>query len=217
MIVIVPALLESDLSQLTAGIATAVAIPSVQRIQIDVTDDTLTPGHTVPISEIPLLDQRFHWEAHLMVADPRKYFADVKRVGFKTIIIQYESVAPEQLPILAAELRGMGLLPALGMYPSTSIDLAVAASQSFEQVTILGVEPGKQGQAMNQNALERTKQLSELLDADKLIEFDGGVTTENISAVAVAGAALIVAGSAIFGKGFEQSTTNFMALQQALS
>jgi ribulose-phosphate 3-epimerase len=216
MATIVPALLEDDFKALVVGITAAVQIPHLDRVQIDVTNDTLTPGRTVPPVEIPVLPSGINWEMHLMVREPGDFFSDAQRAGFTTVIIQYESCAPEVLMRLAGELKSMNLLPALGMYPSTPVSAVLAIAKSFEQITLLSVEPGKQGQPMDPNAFSRVHSLRHALGSEMHIEIDGGITEQNISDAAQAGADLIVAGSAIFKNIAHSPLHNYLVLQQAL-
>lgn len=217
MAVIVPALLENEINILIKKIAEAIQISNLQRMQIDFIDNSLIAGETVSIDNLPLLDQRFKWEAHLMVLDPQKYFAPALRVGFNTVIIHYESCDEDRLNSLARELRAMNLIPALGIFPETPTVDVMNAAESFEQITLLSVTPGKQGQTMDVSALARLKELKQAFGDTKKIELDGGVSTANIKSVADSGADYIVCGSSIFKDLSQTPADNFKLLEAALS
>jgi ribulose-phosphate 3-epimerase len=216
MAVIVPALLEQDFNALTKRIAAIREIPHLERVQIDVINDTLAQGRTIQPAEIPILPAGINWEMHLMTSDPGNFFSDARRIGCTTVIIQSESCTPEVLARLADELRTIGLVPALGVYPSTSIASVIPIAEIFEQVTLLSVEPGKQGQLMDPNAFSRVHALRNALGSAMHIEIDGGITEHNIADAAMAGADLIVAGSAIFQNVAGSPLHNFLVLQQAM-
>jgi ribulose-phosphate 3-epimerase len=61
----------------------------------------------------------------------------------------------------------------------------------------MSVEPGYCGQSFHMNAIERVK-FFKASYGDKIIEVDGGVSTENSAILAENGADILVAGSAIF-------------------
>jgi ribulose-phosphate 3-epimerase len=69
-------------------------------------------------------------------------------------------------------------------------------------VLVMTVEPGFGGQEFIPSSLEKISQLRKMLDTRNLqhvpIEIDGGVHNGTIAAAAKAGAAIAVAGSAVF-------------------
>jgi ribulose-phosphate 3-epimerase len=64
-------------------------------------------------------------------------------------------------------------------------------------------------------AIDRVKRLRELLPDTTLIQVDGGIDNENVRTVYDAGACLLVAGSAIFGR--EDLPRSYRRLVQALA
>ena len=67
-------------------------------------------------------------------------------------------------------------------------------------ILVMSVEPGFGGQAFIPEALDRIRELRELIGTRKIeISVDGGVKVETIRSVVEAGADIAVAGSAIFG------------------
>ena len=70
-------------------------------------------------------------------------------------------------------------------------------------VLLMSVNPGFGGQKFIPGTLDKLRRLVQLRQEkglDFLIEVDGGVDTANVKAIADAGADLLVAGSAVFGK-----------------
>lgn len=197
MATIVPAILESDPDYLEDRISQAMKIQDASRFQIDFSDDKFAPYPTVSISDMPILNPEFEWEAHLMVENPQDYFLDAKIAGFTTVVFHYEAVAQNKLAEFAGQLRELGIAPGLGLNPETPVGDVSPYFQFFSQILLLSVYPGKQGQEMLPETLDRLKELKEF-GANIKIEVDGGVNKENIAEVADAGADFIVAGSAIF-------------------
>lgn len=67
-------------------------------------------------------------------------------------------------------------------------------------VTIMTVEPGKGGQALITETLDKIKELKQYLENNNIdidIEADGGINLENVSMVKDAGANIIVSGTCI--------------------
>ena len=73
----------------------------------------------------------------------------------------------------------------------------------LDMVLLMSVNPGFGGQKFIPEVLDKVRELKKMIDdkgLDVEIEVDGGVTSENIKALVDAGADVLVAGSAIFGK-----------------
>jgi ribulose-phosphate 3-epimerase len=71
-------------------------------------------------------------------------------------------------------------------------------------VLIMSVNPGFGGQEFIPFSLNKIRRLVELrsdLDLDFRIEIDGGVAHDTVAAIVQAGAELLVAGNAVFGRG----------------
>jgi ribulose-phosphate 3-epimerase len=64
----------------------------------------------------------------------------------------------------------------------------------------MSIEPGYSGQPFMPEALPRIRRLRELLGDAVPIQVDGGIDQENVRAAYDAGATLLVAGTAIFGR-----------------
>ena len=64
----------------------------------------------------------------------------------------------------------------------------------------MSIHPGYSGQEFMPESLDRLRQVDELRPAGVHLQVDGGITHENVRSVFEAGADLIVAGSAIFGR-----------------
>jgi ribulose-phosphate 3-epimerase len=68
----------------------------------------------------------------------------------------------------------------------------------------MSVNPGFGGQSFIPTSLDKLRRLKRMIDERGLetkIEIDGGIGPENIAEIVEAGAEIIVAGSAVYGKG----------------
>jgi ribulose-phosphate 3-epimerase len=64
----------------------------------------------------------------------------------------------------------------------------------------MSIHPGYSGQEFLPESLERIRELRAELHDRVVVQVDGGITKDNLRPVYEAGAELIVAGSAIFGR-----------------
>ena len=79
----------------------------------------------------------------------------------------------------------------------------VYAAQFVDYVLVMSVNPGFGGQEFIPQSIDKVRRLRQMIVERQLhvrIEIDGGVDRANIESVVAAGAEIIVAGSAIFGK-----------------
>jgi ribulose-phosphate 3-epimerase len=200
MATIIPAILESDPDFFEDRISQAVKIVGAERFQIDFADGKFTSYSTIALADTPVLNPEFEWEAHLMIEDPQSCFLDAQINGFNTVIFHYEAIqTPDLFESYSRDLRKMGMTVGLGLNPETSPEKILPYMDFFDQILVLGVHPGKQGQGILPGTLEKIKKIRTFSDKIK-IEVDGGINQSNILEAVEAGADYIVVGSAIFKK-----------------
>jgi len=136
-------------------------------------------------------------DCHLMVDDPVHHFEEFAASGADSVTFHVEVADdPERV---AREARAHGLGVGVVFNPETTPAQAADAARAAaaEIVLCMSIHPGYSGQAFMPDALGRITELATLVDVP--IQVDGGVGEENAAALREAGAALFVAGSAIFG------------------
>ena len=83
----------------------------------------------------------------------------------------------------------------------------------IDLILLMSVYPGFGGQEFIEDTIEKIQAARELIDKQEhkiYLEVDGGINTETISRVSMAGADVFVAGSAIFGSSdYEQTIESF--------
>lgn len=212
---IVPAILESNPDIFADKLAAILSIPELKRIQIDISDGIFTSVKTLQLNELDILNPLYQWEAHLMVNNPEEYFLDAKIAGFNCLMVHFESLEKDQLKDISEKIKELKMSAGLAVKLSTPIAKIFEYVDSFEQVLILGVNPGFQGQKISPEIFERIKSLKKSVKNVK-IEVDGGVDFANVAELTLAGAEILVAGSAIFSTTEGQSPSqNFELLDQA--
>lgn len=193
---LVPSILETTKEGFLNIYRQEIKLPNVERIQIDFGDGIFVPNKILPVSEIDVLNPAFHWEAHLMVSEP-KDFLDYKICGFNTVIIHYEAFAEKNdiLPTIES-IKSQGMESAICVNPDTEISVLAEFKDIVKHFQIMSVYPGYQGTPFVEKTYQRIAELRKLMP-NAIIEVDGGVGFGNIKQLALAGADLLILGSAI--------------------
>jgi ribulose-phosphate 3-epimerase len=139
-------------------------------------------------------------DCHLMTEQPQRHFAAVAQAGGDSVTVHYE--ACDDLPAVVRAARAQNLHIGLAFKPETSATYAAhaALASRVDIVLCMSIEPGYSGQEFMPEALERIRTVRSLLPPDMHVQVDGGIGPENIRAAHDAGAALLVAGTSIFGR-----------------
>ncbi|CAN5914624.1 ribulose-phosphate 3-epimerase [soil metagenome] len=115
-------------------------------------------------------------------------------------------------------IHAEGLQAGLVLNPAYPLDVLEWTLDAIDLVLIMSVNPGFGGQSFIPGALRKIEQVRKLIDStgrDIRLEVDGGIKTDNIRAVADAGADTFVAGSAIFGQPDYKSVIDAMRARLA--
>ena len=137
-------------------------------------------------------------DVHLMVERPAKYFEPVAKAGGDSVTFHYEAVDDVPGTILAA--RDQGLQAGVAFNPETEPEDVAAVSREADVVLCMSIHPGYSGQKFMPEAVERIKRLRTALPEHVYVQVDGGIDHETVGRAYIAGARLLVAGSAIFGR-----------------
>ena len=174
----------------------------------------VTVGPVVLRSIAPMIHDRGGVvDCHLMVDDPVHHFAELAESGADSVTFHVETVDDPAAVIAAA--RGLGLGAGVAFNPGTDVAQAAAAAEGADLALCMSIEPGYSGQEFMDGALERIAELAGLVGDGCYVQVDGGVNQENVRSVYDAGARLLVAGSAIFGR--EDLPRSYRRLVQALA
>jgi ribulose-phosphate 3-epimerase len=99
-------------------------------------------------------------------------------------------------------IRSSGCRPGIVLNPASPLSWLDHTLETVDLVLLMSVNPGFGGQKFIEPVLGKLQQVRRLIDAsgrEVRLEIDGGVTPDNIGAIARAGADTFVSGSAIFG------------------
>jgi ribulose-phosphate 3-epimerase len=201
--ILAPSILSADLSDLAGQIRLA-EIGGADWIHCDVMDGHFVPNLTFgPIvvsaakraTKLPL-------DVHLMIEKPDKYLEDFVEAGADYLTVHFE--ADVHLNRTISRIKELGVKAGVSINPATPINSLNDIAEYVDLLLIMSVNPGFGGQRFISNSLRRIKEAVELrekLNANFLIEVDGGVSNKNIKMIKDAGCDVFVAGSSIFKSG----------------
>ena len=159
--------------------------------------EPITIGPIVLQSIAPLIHDRGGViDVHLMVEEPDKHIPQVARAGGDSVTFHVEASGDPGTTIALA--REHDLAVGVAFKPETAVVDAAKAAEGADLCLCMSIEPGYSGQDFMPGALRRISELRSLLPDEVFVQVDGGVRFDNLLEVYVAGAELLVVGSAIF-------------------
>ena len=199
-VLIAPSILTADFGRLAEEAAAAEA-GGADLWHLDVMDGHFVPAITFGASVVEVFRRasRLPIEVHLMVASPERQFEAFAEAGAKRLIFHHEATADAQS--LTDAVRGLRCEPGIAINPETPAASVKSLLPHLDEVVVMLINPGKGGQPMMPEQLEKVRRLRAWIDADRLdvrLEVDGGVKAHNVVECATAGADIVVAGSAVF-------------------
>jgi ribulose-phosphate 3-epimerase len=198
-----PSLYAADFARLGEQIETLLGA-GCRIFHFDVGDghfiEPITIGPVVLESIAPLVhDAGGRLDCHLMVDNPLRHFPQIARAGGDSATFHYEVV--DDVPATIAAGREHGLQVGVAFNPESEPEDVAAVAAGADLVLCMSIHPGYSGQEFRPSAVGRIERLRALLPDDVYVQVDGGIDHENAASVHEAGAALVVAGSAVFAHG----------------
>lgn len=194
---IAPSILSADFANLETELE---SISHADLIHVDVMDGHFVPNMTLglpivkrlfEVSKVPL-------DVHLMIDNPEHWAGQYGKYA-SSVTFHFEA-ANDPLEVIS-KIRQSGARTAMSIKPGTSFESISNLVQHLDMLLVMTVEPGFGGQALIESTVEKVSQASLFARGNGLelsIQVDGGVTSENITMLAAAGADTFVAGTAIF-------------------
>jgi ribulose-phosphate 3-epimerase len=200
-ITIAPSLLSADFSRLAEEIASIEECADV--LHIDVMDGHFVPNLTLGPALVRSLrpHSRLLFDCHLMIQEPQRYIEAFLDSGADMISVHIE--AEPHLQRALAMIRAGGARAGIAVNPATSAELLIDAIEYCDYVLLMTVNPGFGGQKFIEGVVPKIARLRSLIAARGLsveIEVDGGIDARTAPLVCSAGAKILVAGSAVFGR-----------------
>jgi len=196
-IMIAPSLLSADFSRLAEEVRD-VEKAGCDALHIDVMDGHFVPNLTIgplvvaairKVTKLPL-------DVHLMIDQPSRYVAEFRKAGADWITVHVEA-EKDVLGVLRM-IRASGAKTGISLRPKTPVETILPYLPELDLILVMSVEPGFGGQSFMPDMMEKVKVLRPKFQG--LLSVDGGIGAGNASQAVEAGADVLVAGSAVFGK-----------------
>ncbi len=195
-----PSILTANLGRLTETIHEADA-GGADWVHLDIMDGRFVPNITFgPLivaavrnaTNLPL-------DTHLMIVEPERYVPAFVKAGATSITVQAEACVHLHRQI--HQIRDIGAQAGVALNPGTPLAAIEEVAADIDLLLIMTVNPGFGGQSFIMHSLDKVRRACDLLarsGSKARLQVDGGITADNIAAVARAGANVFVTGSSVF-------------------
>jgi ribulose-phosphate 3-epimerase len=215
MVELLPSILSADFARLGEQVAAAER-GGATVIHVDIMDGHFVPNITIGPVVVKSLRKatKLPLDCHLMIENPDEYIPAFADAGADWVSVHFE--ACRHLHRSLELIAQCGMKPGVVLNPATPVDFILEILPMVHHVLVMSVNPGFGGQKFIPFSLEKIRKLVNLrqeLGLQFRIEVDGGVAHETIVPIVQAGAELLVAGNAVFGKGDpEQNARELLAM-----
>ncbi|HVP63455.1 MAG TPA: ribulose-phosphate 3-epimerase [candidate division Zixibacteria bacterium] len=203
MIELAPSILSADFALLGEQVHAAIEAGAAV-LHFDVMDGHFVPNLTVGPPVLASLRKHIKVpiDVHLMIENPDSYIPMFAEAGADWISVHQEACI--HLDRTLHLIRSHGALAGVVINPATPVATLSEVLDIIDFVLVMSVNPGFGGQKFIPGSLHKIRQLVAMRAERRLkfrIEIDGGVAMDTIGEIVRAGAEILVAGNAVFGRG----------------
>jgi ribulose-phosphate 3-epimerase len=201
-LIIAPSLLAADFARLGEEVA-AIEAAGADWLHLDIMDGHFVPNISFGPAVVKALRKhsRMPFDVHLMIAPADPFLAAFAEAGADLI-----SLHPEAGPHLHRSLqtiRALGKKAGVVLNPGTPAAAVAPVLDLVDLILVMTVNPGFGGQSFIHSQLSKIAELRRMIAVTGRqihLQIDGGVTAETAPLCVEAGADVLVAGTAVFGK-----------------
>ena len=198
-----PSILAADFARLGEEVA-AVVEAGADYIHVDVMDGQFVSNLTFGWRTVEAIKPRaggVPLDVHLMVRDPDRFLQNFARAGADILTVHVEAYPHPHRTI--RRIRELGLRAGLALNPDTTLAAVEDLLPDLDLLLVMTVNPGLGGQDYIWRMEEKIRRARRLLDQQGLatdLEVDGGINAQTARSAVGAGARVLVAGSAVYGR-----------------
>jgi ribulose-phosphate 3-epimerase len=201
-VLMAPSILSADATRLAEAVR-AVELAGADWIHVDVMDGHFVPNLTIGppvvralkrVTDVPL-------DVHLMISNPDDTVQWYLEAGADSVSVHVE--ACRDAHAVLGSIRAAGRKAAITLNPPTPADSVAEYLAEVDMVLVMSVNPGFGGQSFIPESVDKVRRIAEMCaerGASPLIEVDGGIDETTAPLVCAAGARVLVAGNAVFGR-----------------